>query len=113
MTDGADGVTVFVRPNRYERFRAHVIVYNWDKRPVVTFDPSSVLRNGLEYEVRDAQNYFGAPVTTGVYTKGATISLPMTNLPLAPTAGDVTVAPRHTAPEFGVFVLRARILAPR
>src|SRR6185437_8871425 len=32
------GVRVFVRPNRYEPGRAHVVVYNWDRADTVEID---------------------------------------------------------------------------
>jgi hypothetical protein len=100
------GVAVQVRPNRYEPGRAHVIVYNWDRRAVVEVDPADVLADFAQYEIRDVQNYLGPPVAAGIYRRGSPIAVPMAGLEAAGAAGDVPVIPRHTAPEFAVFVLR-------
>ncbi|HXH24747.1 MAG TPA: right-handed parallel beta-helix repeat-containing protein [Vicinamibacterales bacterium] len=105
------GVVVQVRPNRYEAGRAHVIVYNWDRRPVVDIDPAGVLDDDAPYEVRDVQNHAGPPVVSGFYRRGSVISIPVAGLEAAGAAGDVPAVPRHTAPEFAVFILR-RVRSP-
>jgi hypothetical protein len=97
---------VFVRPsNTYEAGRANVTVYNWSKAATVSADLTGVLANGDAYEVRDAMNYFGNPVATGVYN-GSPLTLPMTGLTIAPASGACPRQSKHTAPEFGVFVVR-------
>lgn len=58
---------VFVRPNRYEPGRAHVVVYNWNQQPSVQVDLSAVLTRGQSYEVRDVQDLFGPAVARGTY----------------------------------------------
>jgi hypothetical protein len=100
------GVHIFVRPNRYEAGRGNVVVYNWDLREQVLVDLSSVLSRGMRFEVLDAQNIFGAPVMRGVF-KGDPVLLPLqlSNKPLP--VGNVERVPRHTGPEFVVFVVRA------
>ncbi len=97
------GVEVFVRPNQYEPGRAHVVIYNWDLRATVEVDAAGVLMVGAQYEVRDAQNYFGRPVASGTYD-GKHLRLPLTGLPVAPAVG-AQAALASTAPEFGVFVI--------
>jgi hypothetical protein len=99
------GAAVFVRPNRYEPGRANIVIYNWDRSPTVQVDVSSVLRPGAAYELRDAENFFGAPVLEGVYKSGK-LSVPMTGLTAAPPNGSVPRPPVHTGPAFGAFVLR-------
>jgi hypothetical protein len=94
---------VFVRPNRYEP-RAHVIVYNWSMQPQVTADVSSVLKAGDAYEIRDAQNYFGPPLASGVLS-GSTVTIPMNLTAVAQAVGNVPTRPPHTAPQFGVFIV--------
>jgi uncharacterized repeat protein (TIGR01451 family) len=79
-------------------------VYNWASASQAAVDPSTLLSVGEPYEVRDAQDIFGEPVATGVYT-GGTISLPLSGLTVAPPVGNVPVMPQHTAPQFAVFVL--------
>jgi len=102
------GVHVAVRPNRYERGRAHVIVYNWALQSQVAVDLSaSGLRSGEQYEIRDIQNLFGTPVATGTFT-GAEVVLPMTGLRTALPTWRNAVLPRHTAPEFAVFLVQPR-----
>ena len=97
------GVHVFVRPNQYEEGRAHIVVYNWDRRPSVTADVGEVLRRGMRYEVRRAQDFFGAPVLGGTYD-GRPITIPMTAAPAPkPVGRDAASAP--TGPDFDVFVL--------
>lgn len=108
------GVSVFVRPNRYESGRAHIIVYNWDHAPTVEVDVSDVLRRGDQFELRSVQDYFGVPLQAGTYA-GRRLRLPFTrDPPLIVTLG-ATASARpvgferspapNTAPEFNVFVL--------
>jgi hypothetical protein len=97
---------VVVRPNRYEPGRAHVIVYNWQRRRLVTVDLADAgLRRGAAFELRDAQDYCAEPVLSGKYT-GEPIAIPMRREgTVARPYGDVPVVPVHTGPDFAVFVL--------
>lgn len=100
------GAAVFVRPNRYERGRAHVVVYNWALKDAVEIDLSKTgLERGEAFEVRDVQNYFGRPVATGRY-EGKPVSVTLKGLTVADPVGDVPIKPAHTGPEFAVFVVR-------
>jgi len=101
---GPHGVWTFVRPNKYEPGRANIAIYNWNLDRSVPIDVSGILSAGTAYEIRDAENFFGPPVVSGVYKSGM-ISIPMTDLEPAEPNGDVPTPPRHTAPEFGAFVL--------
>jgi hypothetical protein len=97
--------TVVVRPNRYEPGRAHVVVYNWQHAADVAVNLSGAgLNVGDVFEVRDAQNFFGAPLIKTTYT-GAPVRMPLQNLNAGPAAGTLLFAPDHTAPEFAVFVV--------
>ena len=58
---------VFVRPNRYERGRAHIVVYNWNQQAEVKVDLSAVLTRGQSYELHDVQDLFGAAAVRGTY----------------------------------------------
>ena len=98
------GLWTFVRPNKYEAGRANMVIYNWDLKPTVSVDVSKVLQPGDKYVVQDAENFYGPAVASGTYT-GTPISVPMTGLPVAPTVGSFPVPPKHTAPEFAVFIL--------
>jgi hypothetical protein len=65
---------------------------------------AGAIRRGARFEIRDAENFFGPALVTGTYT-GAPVEIPMTGLVPARPNGDVPVAPKHSAPEFGAFVL--------
>jgi hypothetical protein len=95
---------VFVRPNKYESGRGHVMIYNWEKRDAVNVDLSKILTPNARYEIRDAQNFFAAPVATGVFT-GAAVRIPMTGLTVVAPNGTVPSPPKHTGPDVGVFVV--------
>jgi hypothetical protein len=97
------GVKVFVRPNLYEAGRAHVVVYNWERREAVEADVSGVIARGAKFEVRSAQNFFAAPVLAGTYD-GKPLRLPMGAQKIAKPVG-ADSAPAQTTPEFNVFVL--------
>ena len=98
---------VYVRHNMYEPGRGHVVVYNWEHTKTVSVDLSDVgLKPGDRFEIRDAQNYHAAPVVTDTYWPFRRVTIPMTGLTVAAPAGAVAVPPRHTAPEFGAFVVR-------
>ncbi len=96
------GVKVFIRPNAYEAKRANIAIYNWDLNTTVDVDVSGILSNGDGYEVRNAADFFGAPVLQGTYS-GGSLTLPMTGLSVATPIG--VAAPAPTGPEFNVFVL--------
>ncbi len=98
------GVWVAVRPNRYEPGRANISIYNWDQRSSVAVDISQAIAVGTNFEIRDAQNFYGPVVLRGTYS-GGTVNIPMTGLTVAPANGSVPYNPPHTAPQYGVFVL--------
>ena len=98
------GVKVAVRPNAYEPGRAHVIVYNWDRRPAVDVDLSKVLKTGAKFKVASAQDFFGEPVLAGKYD-GKPVRLPMKEYRAVPPVGKETYVPPATGPEFNVFVV--------
>lgn len=93
---------VTVRPNIYDSNRGNIVIFNWNSRPLIEVDPSSVLDTNQTYSVYDVQNFFGTPVTTGVYT-GSPIIVPMTSTTVTQPVG--IAAPAHTSSEFGAFVL--------
>lgn len=89
-SEAAAETAIFVRPNRYESGRAHIIVYNWGRADMVNVNVGNLLRPGIRYEVHNVLDYWGAPVASGIYT-GKSVSLPMTG--------------SDTSPEFNAFVL--------
>jgi len=106
------GIKVFVRPNIYEAGRANIAIYNWDLANNVTVDLSQAgLANGQLYEIRNVQNYFGAPVLTGTYsTSSPAVSIPMTSAAATAVVSPIghIFTPATTLPEFGVFVVVPR-----
>ncbi len=104
-TSPPTGTIIRVRPNKYKAGRAHIAVYNWGAASVVPVDITAAkLPAGAAYEIRDAQNYFGAPVAKGTYD-GRPVNLVMSGLRAAAAVGNVPAAPSHTAPTFAVFVV--------
>ena len=96
------GVNVFIRPNAYEAGRANVTIYNWDGLAAVGVDLSAVLSVGAGYEVRNARDFFGAPVLAGTYA-GGPLTLPLTGLSAATPVGHASPPPSGN--EFNVFVV--------
>ena len=96
------GQKIFVRPNQYEPGRANITVYNWDRAATASVSLEGVLDKGTAYEVRNAQDFFGAPVLSGTYQGGA-IAIPLSGLTATVPVG--RPAPAATGPDFQVFVL--------
>ncbi|MGE5716328.1 MAG: PKD domain-containing protein, partial [Acidobacteriota bacterium] len=96
------GSWVLVRPNAYEAGRGHVAIFNWSHAASVSVDLSSILSVGSTYEIRKAQNFFGAPVRTGTYA-GGSVSIPMAASSVETPTG--AAAPNPTGPEFNAFVV--------
>jgi hypothetical protein len=95
---------VFLRPNRYEPGRANLIIYDWTRQATVPVDLSGIVRVGDRYDVRNVQDFFGAPVLSGTYA-GGPVDVPMAGVtPVAPIGGSPTPPPQ-TGPDFGVFVV--------
>jgi len=100
---------VFVRANQYEAGRGDVTVFNWGNAATLSVSLSGVLSIGSSYEIRNAQNFFAAPVRSGVYG-GGSVSLPMTGL--SPAAPYGYSAPPATGPQFNAFVVMTVSGAP-
>jgi hypothetical protein len=98
------GVQVFVRPNRYDAGRAHIVVFNWDQDDQVPADVSQVLSPGDTFEVLDSQNYFGTAVLEGSYD-GGLLSIPMNLTGVSSLIGEPATPYIHSGPEFGAFIL--------
>jgi len=103
ITNAPSQTDIFVRTNEYEAGRANIIVYNWGLSNVVNVDLSGLVPTRQHYVVQNVQDYFGAPVWSGVYD-GGTIALPMTNLVSSPPMYWATNT-EPTWPEFAVFVI--------
>ncbi len=95
-----------VRPNRYLPGHANIAVWNRSQQATVGVDLSAVLSPDDTYEVIDAFNPLGAPVASGVWDGTTPVRLPMTGLAVPATVGNPTTPASHTAPQFGVFLVR-------
>ncbi|MDQ2980454.1 MAG: hypothetical protein M3R62_14685, partial [Acidobacteriota bacterium] len=101
---------IFVDPNSYVPGRANIVVYNWSNLPSVSVDLSSArLAIGQSFTVKHVMDFYGAPVLTGTYT-GASITLPMTNLPIAAPIN--AARPQGPFPTFAVFVVLPAVAGP-
>lgn len=107
------GTWVFLRPNLYEPGRANIVIYNWGLQPAISLNLASTgIQPGAPFQIRDAENWFGAPVVSGIYTSDP-VTIPMSNLQVVQPVGTVPYPPSHTAPQFGVFVLLSGNAYPR
>jgi len=98
-------VKLVVRPNQYEPGRANIIVYNCAQQDSVSVDVSGILHMGERYLVQNAEDFYGPPVASGVYT-GGPLQLPMDSITPPSPVGVATAHPAPvTGPTFNVFVL--------
>ena len=56
---------VFVRPNRYDRQRAHVVIVNLSESTEVTIPLGDLAERGSRYAMYDPRHLFGQPVIEG------------------------------------------------
>lgn len=98
--------TVTVRPNLYEAGRAIIIANNWQSLTSINVDLSLTgLTNGKHFEVRNVENYLGAPIYTGIFNSGSpNITLPTTGMQVATPIGN-PFTPTSTCPQFCVYVV--------
>jgi parallel beta-helix repeat protein len=99
------GPKIFVRSNPHVPGRAMIVVYNWNRASSVSVDLSGVLPTG-NYEVRNVQDWYGTPVTTGAYSGSGSISIPMSGVTPPAVVGGAPHTPPRTGPDFDVFIVR-------
>jgi len=102
----------FLRTNKYEVGRAHLVVFNWQSNSTVNVDLSGIgLAHGQRFEVRDAQDFLGTPVLTANYNASSpSIDISLLNTNISEVTGQIenqfTFNPNvHTAPLFNAFVI--------
>ena len=83
---------------------ANVVVYNWSRAASVPVDVGVLLSVGDRFEVRNVQDFFGAPILSGSYT-GGPISIPMSGVSPPAIVGGALHPPPRTGPDFDVFVV--------
>jgi len=59
------GTKCVLLPNRFDKNRAHLIVYNWDKAENVKVPAGPFLKNGDSFRLMNPARSFGSPVTEG------------------------------------------------
>lgn len=97
------GNNIFIRKNKYDSNRATIVVYNWELAKNVAVKVNGILFAGDEYELHNAENYFG-DIIHGKYN-GGNLIIPMTGHSVAKPLGyDRELAPGNF-PEFGTFIL--------
>lgn len=97
---------IVYEPNRYERGRGHIAVYNWQNLNNVGVDLSRLgYTVGEAYEIRDAQNPLVVALT-GTYD-GSAVTIPISTLTtLHPTVGTFPDwTPFHSNNNFGAFLV--------
>jgi hypothetical protein len=100
--------TATVIPNIYETGRANIVVVASSNPTSINVDLSTTgLVHGQSYTVRNAFNYKGTAVATGVYSSSSpTINLSLTGAARSvATPTGMTYTPATTVPEFGVFIV--------
>lgn len=70
------GVKTVLLPNRFDRNRAHLVVYNWDKAENIIVRAKPFLKDGDSYRLMDPQDFFGNSIFDGKYD-GDVIQIPM------------------------------------
>ena len=94
---------VFVRPNAYEPGRALIVVYNWGGDETVAVNLAGILQVGESYELRNVQDWFGAPRVTGLY--GGSITVPLGATPPLFRSADHRIQRLSPGPAFDVFIV--------
>jgi len=96
------GTKIFMFPNRYEKGRGHVAVFNWDGAGTVSVDLGSVLAAGQTFRVYNCLDIRrtiaeARPVLTGTFA-GGPVSLPLRHDPLSPDFDAFLVLPEPPPP---------------
>jgi len=101
MIPGRDGkptgTKVFVFPNKYQKGRANVGIFNWDNLASIEVDLAGVLAPGQKYAIYNcldiSQTVTAAkPVATGTYA-GGKVALPMKRAEISPNFEAFLVLP--------------------
>jgi len=65
------GVKAVLLANRFDENRAHLVVYNWDKRQEVEVAAKSFLQDGQAFKLIDPRDFFGTAVLRDTCRGGA------------------------------------------
>ncbi len=95
---------VFITPNKYDRSRAVVTIYNWRKDNKAEIDIGKFLQKGDRYEVHDVQDLYGDPISRGEFD-GRSLTLKLDGTAVTRPVGEVERVPAHSGIQFGVFLV--------
>jgi hypothetical protein len=102
LSSAPTATKVFVRPSPRSAGRANIVVYNWANQGSVTVSLAGVVPAGAAYEIRNVQDFYGAPVATGTGPGSATISMAAVSAPSVVGMGSISPS---TGTAFHVFVV--------
>jgi len=63
--DRPKGVKAALLPNKFDRNRAHLVIFNWDKTQTVELTTKGFLKSGEKFQLMDPKNLFAAPIFEG------------------------------------------------
>ena len=75
QTRPAGARTIFL-PNRYDKNRAHLAIYNWDSAEKVRVETGHFFKSGETFRLMNPHDLFGSPVMQGKYSENA-IEIPI------------------------------------
>ncbi len=104
VSERAEKNVIIVRPNAYEKGRAHIVVFNWENATSVGADCSGVLNRGERYVIHDVLDFRGPAVASGTYT-GVPVTIPLRAPPGYSSVKASCYSSPVISPAFGVFVL--------
>jgi hypothetical protein len=112
---GPTGLQVFVMPTDHEEdtpFMGRFVVYNWDEGDDVDVDLSSLgLLDGVDYNIKNALDYFSAPAVYQSDGSDTAVSINMSNQTIenmgGTWGGTVITDPLWPSPypTFGAFIV--------
>jgi len=102
---GPAGAWIVVKPNRYERGRAFVTIFNWRRAKEAYVDLRTAgLRSGEPFVVRDVQHLDGPPVYAGTFDARPVV-LRLDSSAFTPPIGTLPHSVSHTPIDFGAFLV--------
>jgi hypothetical protein len=98
---------IVVQPNQFEKGRAHVVIYNWQGLSTVRVDLARTgLADGQNFEIRNAEDFFGKPRYQGTYRAASpTADVDLQTRDIPPPIGDEDLRIVSTLPEFAALVV--------
>lgn len=98
---------VILKPNKYEKGRAHLVVYNWENLSEEMVDLSSVINTGESLYIYDVENIPAGPVVSVSSYNGDKVAVPLDLNETAKPFGNLPITPPHTGNDFGVYLIRS------